>query len=409
MKEFKRVVITGRGAISSLGSNITDLVKNIAAGKCGIQYMPKWEEVGGLRSRIGAPALLNDVKSIPRGVRRSMGKSSLMTAQAAKEAVADSNLTENDLTTGRAGCVIGATIGSTEAFAEAFRTVFLDKSLAKMSSTQLFKSMSHAEAMNLSQYLKINGVVMSTPAACASSLVAIGTASDLIRMGKQDIMLCGGCEEIGPLVTGCFDILYATSTKYQNEPLKSSRPFDRDRDGLVCGEGSGVLVLEDYDRAVKRGAHIYGEILGYSTCASASHISQSDKASMVRCFNNTLKDAEVSPDKIDYICAHATATIHGDVEEVKAIKEIFGSEVPVNGLKGHLGHTMGGSGAIELAVNLSSLENGIIYPTLNLENIDPECDGIMHVREPIERKITCMMKNSFAFGGINATIIVKKI
>lgn len=408
-KELKRVVITGRGVVSPLGNNISDLIENISNGKCGIKYMPNWEELDGLQSKVAAPAVLQDIKLIPRAARRSMGRSSLMAAQAAKQALDDSGLELNELSNGRTGCVMSATVGSPEALEEAVNIIFNDKSLNKMPSTQFFKCMSHAEAMNVSQYLKINGVVMSTPAACASSLISIETAADLIRLGKQDIVLCGGAEESGPFVTGCFDILFATSKKFNDRPEISSRPFDRDRDGLVCGEGSGVLVLEEYGKAVKRGARIYGEILGYSSCASASHISQSDQNSMIRCFNNTLEDAAINPEDVDYICAHATATIHGDVEESQAIKHIFGSNVPVNSFKGHIGHTLAGSSAIELAVCLSSLHDGLIYPTLNLENIDPNCQGIMHVQKPLEKNVNCLMKNSFAFGGINATIIVRKL
>ena len=403
---MKRVVITGIGAISPLGSDVSSLVENIELGKSGVIHMPDWDKIGGMKSKVGAPAMLKDVKLISRRSRRSMGRSSIMAAQASKEAVEDAGLTEKDLSSGKTGCVIGSTIGSPSSTMEAFDIFMNDNSLNKLPSTQFFKFMSHAEAMNVSQYLKINGIVMSTSAACASALQAIGTAADLIRIGRQDIVLCGGCEELGPFVTGSFDILFATSSKYNNNPTKSSRPFDRDRDGLVCGEGSGILVLEEYEHAISRGAKIYGEILGYNTCASGAHISQSNKDAMIRCFNGCLTEAGMQPVDIDHICGHATATIHGDIEEAKAINEVFGDKVPVNSLKGYIGHTLGASAAIELAITLNSLKNGIIYPTFNLENIDEKCAGIMHVQHPLEKKLNCIMKNSFAFGGINATIII---
>jgi 3-oxoacyl-[acyl-carrier-protein] synthase II len=406
---LKRVVITGIGAISPLGNNISSLVANIEAGKCGIKSMPEWSEVIGMKSTVAAPAILNDMKSISRTARRSMGKSSIMAAQAAQEAISDANLSEDMLTSGRTGCVIGSTIGSPSATKDTFKIFLNDNSLDRIASTQFFKFMSHAEAMNVSQYLKINGIVMSTSAACASAMQAIGTAADLIRMNRQDVVVCGGAEELEPVVTGSFDILFATSSKYNNEPLKSSRPFDKNRDGLVCGEGSGILVLENYEHAINRGAKIYGEILGYNTCASGTHISQSNSDAMVRCFKGCLSEANLYAKDIDHICGHATATIHGDIEEARAIQEVFGSSVPVNSLKGHIGHTLGASAAIELAVTLHSLQNGIIYPTLNLENIDEKCSGIMHVQEALEKKINRFMKSSFAFGGINATVIIGSV
>jgi 3-oxoacyl-[acyl-carrier-protein] synthase II len=406
---LKRVVITGIGAISPLGDSISSLITNIELGKCGIKAIPEWDEIGGMNSKVAAPAILKDEKTISRTSRRSMGRSSIMAAQASKEAIEDAGLAENILSSGKTGCVIGSTIGSPSSIMDAFDIFKSDNSLNKMPSTQFFKFMSHSEAMNVSQYLKINGIVMSTSAACASALQAIGTAADLIRIGRQDVVLCGGCEEYGPFVTGSFDILFATSSKYNDNPTKSSRPFDRDRDGLVCGEGSGILVLEEYEHAVNRGAKIYGEVLGYNTCASGAHISQSNNDAMIRCFNGCLKEAGIAPDKIDHICAHATATIHGDIEEAKAINKVFGCNIPVNSLKGYIGHTLGASAAIELAVTLHSVKSGVIYPTLNLENVDEKCNSIMHVQQPLEKKINCIMKNSFAFGGINATIIVSKL
>jgi len=206
-------------------------------------------------------------------------------------------------------------------------------------------------------------------------------------------------------VTGSFDILFATSTKYNDRPQMTPRPFDRDRDGLVCGEGSGLVVLEDYDRAIKRKAKIYAEIKGYSTTANGLHVSQSNKESMIHCMRQALSDAGVKADAIDYVNAHATATIQGDQEEAEAIRDVFGSTVPVSSLKGYIGHTLGASGAIELAASLSMMEQGVIYPTLNLDTVSPECEGVHHVMQPLKKQITTVLKNGFAFGGINAALV----
>jgi 3-oxoacyl-[acyl-carrier-protein] synthase II len=264
------------------------------------------------------------------------------------------------------------------------------------------------QLVNVAQYLELGGFIMATSAACASSLHAIGTGYDLIRLGRQEVMLCGGAEELHPTVTGSFDILYATSTNYNREPQKTPRPFDRERDGLVCGEGSGILILEEYGRAVARNAKIYAEILGYSTSGNGAHVSQSNRASMVHCMKEAMKDARIAPEEVDYINAHATATLQGDTEEAEAIREVFGDSVPVSSLKGHIGHTLGASGAIELIASLMMMERSVIYPTRNLDTVSPDCGGIYHITEKTGKKITTILKNGFAFGGINATLLCRR-
>ncbi len=223
------------------------------------------------------------------------------------------------------------------------------------------------------------------------------------------MLLCGGAEELHPTVTGSFDILFATSAKYNDMPQKTPRPFDRDRDGLVCGEGSGILVLEEYERAVKRKARIYAEVAGFSTTANGFHVSQSNRESMVACMRQALDDAGLTRSDIDYINAHATATTQGDQEEAEAIRDIFGASTPVSSLKGYIGHTLGASGAIELAASLIMMEQGVLYPTRNLETVAPECAGIDHVMTPVRKELRTVLKNGFAFGGINAALVCRKI
>ena len=381
----------------------------IAKGKSGVQRMDGWEEYKGLRSLVGAPATLENVKAIPRKQRRSMGRMSIMAVQAAEEAIADAGITDDIIRSGRTGCIVGSTMGGAEALYNSYKQILEDHDLAELSSMSFFQCVSHTAVMNLTQYFGITGTVMATSAACASALQAIGAGRDLIRLGKQDVMLCGGAEELHPTVTGSFDILFATSTHYNENPAAASRPFDRDRDGLVCGEGSGIIVLESYDHAVARGAHIYAELIGYDSCGSGAHVSQSDKTAMVRCLTSALKDAEIDASEVDYISAHATATMHGDGQEATAIHDVFSSDVPVNSFKGYLGHTLGASGSIELAIALKMMEKGIVYPTLNLEHVADECTGIQHVQEPLKKEINVMVKNCFAFGGINASLVCKKI
>jgi 3-oxoacyl-[acyl-carrier-protein] synthase II len=406
---LRRVVITGIGAVTPFGNGIPVLMKGISEGRSAVRRMEGWEQYIGLRSLVGAPVELRDEKLIPRQKRRSMGRMSIFAAQAADEALADAGILLAGEDPWRIGCVVGSTMGSAKSINDAFETMLPNKDLSRLNSTMFFQCMSHTAAVNVAQYLGLNGTIMAPAAACASALHAIGTGYDLIRLGRQDVLLCGGAEELHPTVTGSFDILFATSTKYNDAPQTTPRPFDKDRDGLVCGEGSGLVVLEDYDRAIKRNARIYAEIAGYSTTANGLHVSQSNKESMVACMRQALLDAGTKSGEIDYINAHATATLQGDQEEAEAIREVFGPTVPVSGLKGYIGHTLGASGAIELAASLSMMEQGVIFPTLNLDTVSPECEGVNHVVQPLRKQISTVLKNGFAFGGINAALVCRKI
>ncbi len=405
---MKRVVITGRGVITSLGDNLKALMEGLEKGVSAIQAMEGWETYKGLHSRVGARAELKDEREIPRKVRRSMGRLSVFGAQAAKQAVEDAGLDEKLLSSRRLGCVVGSTMGGAEAMNETFEIMLPHRDLSELPSMNFFKCVSHTAAMNVAQYLGINGYVMATSAACAASLQAIGSGYEMIRSGRQDVLLCGGAEELHPIVTGTFDILFAASTHFNEDPKNTPRPFDKQRDGLVCGEGAGILVLEEYEHARRRGARIYGEIAGYATSGSGTHVSQSSREGMRDCIEDAVKDSGLKPQEIDYISAHATATVQGDQAEAEAIRDLFGHEVPVSSLKGYIGHTLGASGAIELAASLEMMARGIIYPTLNLEEVDPLCNGILHVQKPVEKEIRALVKNCFAFGGINAALVCKK-
>jgi 3-oxoacyl-[acyl-carrier-protein] synthase II len=329
---LKRVVITGIGVVSPFGNGVPALMHGIEEGRSAVKRMEGWDQYIGLQSLVGAPAEIRDEKRIPRQKRRSMGRMSIFAAQAADEALADAGITLGQEDLWRVGCVIGSTMGSAKSINDAFELILPNKDLGQLNSTMFFQCMSHTAAVNTAQYLGLNGSIMAPSAACASAIHALGIGYDLIRLGRQDMLLCGGAEELHPTVTGTFDILFATSTKYNDTPHKTPRPFDRDRDGLVCGEGSGLLVLEDYERATRRKAKIYAEITGYSTTANGLHVSQSNKESMAICMQQALKEAGVKAEEIDYINAHATATIQGDQEEAEAVRDIFGASVPVSSL-----------------------------------------------------------------------------
>jgi 3-oxoacyl-[acyl-carrier-protein] synthase II len=405
--QLKRVVITGFGAVSPLGRDVNSLIKGLEEGRSAVQHMDGWEQYTGLRSLVGAPAELQGEKQIPRQKRRTMGRMSIFAAQAADQALADSGIA-SDISSRKIGCIIGSTMGGAKSISDAFEIMLPEKDISQLNSSMFFQCMAHTAAANVAQYLGLDGYVMATSAACASSLQAIGTGYDLIRLGRQDILLCGGAEELHPTVTGSFDVLFATSVNYNQTPQKTPRPFDKDRDGLVCAEGSGIVVLEEYEQAVRRNANIYVEIIGYSTAGSGAHVSQSNKESMVHCMREALKDARVTTEEIDYISAHATATLQGDQAEAEAIRELFGESTPVSSLKGYIGHTLGASGVIELIASLIMMEKGVLYPTLNLEHISPECGGILHVTKQTKKNINIFLKNCFAFGGINSALVCRK-
>lgn len=405
---MKRVAITGLGVITPLGNSVEAFMAGLARGENASVYIPEWEKYKGLRCLVGAPARLENEKLIPRQNRRSMGRLSIFAVQAAQQALADANISKDALTSGRLGCIIGSTMGSAESIAEAFETLIPNNDLALLTSTKFFQCVSHTAALNVGQFLGITGTVMSTNAACASALQAIGAGYEQICLGQQDIMLCGGAEGLHPTVVGSFDVLFATSTKFNQTPKATPRPFDAQRDGLVCGEGSGIVVLEDYDLAKKRKAKIYAEIIGYASFGNGSHVSESNREAITSCINETLRRAKLSPQDIDYINAHATATIQGDKEEAAALGDIFGGKIPVSSLKGNIGHTLGASGAIELIASLMMMEKNVIYPTLNLTDPDKDCQGINHVMQPLTKKINILLKNCFAFGGINASLVCKR-
>ncbi|MCP4344447.1 MAG: beta-ketoacyl-[acyl-carrier-protein] synthase family protein [Desulfobacterales bacterium] len=405
---MRRVVITGTGSISALGSSMEELMKSIELQMCGTKQMKAWKKYKGLQSLVGAPAEMPDILFIPRKLRRSMGRMSLLSVFAVNEALESAGIKKDTITNKRYGCVAGSTMGSAHALNDTFETMLPDHDLTLLTSMSFFQCVSHTVSMNIAQYLGITGSVIATSAACASSLQAVGTGFDLIRHNRQDIVLCGGAEELHPTVTGSFDILFAASANFNTTPEKTPRPFDKNRDGLVCGEGAGMIVLEELEHAKNRGATVLAEVTGYNTCGSGTHVSQSNRHAMVQCMNSALSDAGLKSENIDFVNAHATGTLQGDQEEANAVFEVFGSKVPVNGLKGYIGHTLGASGAIELAVAIDMMNKNIIFPTLNLDDVDSDCGMINHVKEKTEKNIDIILKNCFAFGGINASIILEK-
>jgi 3-oxoacyl-[acyl-carrier-protein] synthase II len=403
---FPRVVITGYGVVTPIGYSVAEMMHALNSGACATQAMPaSWNRFGRLRCQVGAPLEIRDPKAIPRAQRRTMSRMSIYAAQASMEALKHAGIDPATIPDNpRFGCIMGSTTGSPDAITRTYETLFAKEEYVMLGASEFFQCISHTVALNVAQYLRIKGVVSATSAACASGLQAVGAAYDQIRLGRQDVLLCGGAEELHETVVGSFDILEAASSKFNDSPSQTPRPFDVQRDGLVCGEGAGVMVLEEYEHAIQRGAKILAEVIGYHTCSNGTHVSQSDDASMKTCMETALVSASLLPRDVGYVSAHATGTVQGDAAEARAIGAVFGADVPVSTLKGNMGHTLGASGPIELAAVIEMMHAGVIQPTHNLAEVDPSCGGIAHVKQRTPHRFTHFLKNSFAFGGINSAI-----
>lgn len=406
----RRVVITGAGVVSALGLTRKELHDRLLNGENAVRSMPEWSEFMQAKFDVVAACVNLDpamVKLIDRRRRRSMANAALFAAIAAKSAVEESALTPEMLSSGRCGCIASSTVGSASAMFESCKAV-IERRFEDLSACQFFKLVSHSSAFNTANLFGITGVQISPCSACASSLQAIGLAYEQILAGRQEIFLAGGSDEATAMVTGSFSQLYALAENSQFPPSERSRPFDSARGGLVCGEGAGMLVVEELGHALSRGASILAEIKGYATNCNGSEISQSDSASIARCMRAAMDDAGIGPGDVDYLSAHATSTVAGDREEAAAIREVFSDGVPVSSLKGALGHTLGASGAIETAAVLEMMARGEILPTANLVDVAEDCSGISLPKTAVRKRLGTVLKNCIAFGGVNASLVISE-
>ena len=404
---LSRVVITGMGAVSPFGRGNDLLIDSLCEGKSGIAHVARLETVRGLAPRVAGLVAGADMAEVPRKIRRSMSPMSVYGFWAAREALEMAGLAEEDIVGGRLGLIMGSTLGSPATMEEFFATYLADRSIEQVKSMLFFKIMGHSVAANVAQALGVTGRVMAPTAACSTSCQAIGLGYEAIALGRQDFMLCGGADEYHPLTSATFDIMMAASTRYNDRPGETPRPFDADRDGVVCSEGAGVLLLESLDSALRRGARIHAELAGFSSTSDPSSIANPDPVPVYTCMRQALLNAGLEPEAIDYVNAHATGTLQGDEAESRAIAMVFGDSVPVSGFKGHMGHTMAASGVLEIIGCLGMMERSVLIPTRNLDNPAPECGGINHVRHKTEAKVSAVMKNNFALGGINCSLVLR--
>jgi 3-oxoacyl-[acyl-carrier-protein] synthase II len=405
------VLVTGIGLASPLGHNLATATAALRAGGHGIVSMPEWASVGGLRTRLAAVAQDVPLAHYPRKKSRSMGRVALLATYATEQAILDARLQLDALPPRELGLAYGSTHGSSSAQEEFCRMLFARGGMQGIPSTLYLKFLSNTCAVNLAQFFGIRGRVISTCSACTSGSHAIGYGYEAIRAGHHAVMLCGGAEEMHFSHAAIFDILYATSTRYNDDPSSGSRPFDAARDGLVVGEGAATLVLESEEHARGRDAPVYGEVIGFGTSCDGQHVTMPSAEGMAEAMRNCLADAGISPQEVDYVNAHATATDAGDIAESQATMEVLGPNVPVSSTKGHTGHTLGACGALESAFCLAFAGQGFVPPTRNLHQPDPRCAPLNYVRdEPLSpRRLDIVMNNNFAFGGINTSLLFRRL
>jgi 3-oxoacyl-[acyl-carrier-protein] synthase-1 len=399
---MRRVVVTGIGVVSSIGNNKTEVLESLRDGRSGIVSEPEYQ-AQGMRSQVAGLIDLDWESRIDRKVRRFMGPGAGYNFIAMEEAIADAGLTPADVSNPTTGLVMGS--GGPSLAAEVLATDTLrERGLRRVGPYVVTKVMSSTNSACLATPFGIQGVNYSLSSACATSAHCIGHGAELIGMGKQDLVFAGGGEEVHWCMSFPFDAMGALSTGYNETPQLASRAFDRDRDGFVISGGAGVLVLEERERALSRGARIYGELTGYGATSDGQDMVAPSGEGAVRCMQLALAGLE---GPVDYINAHGTSTPAGDMTELKAIREVFGNEVPaISSTKSLTGHALGAAGANEAVYSLLMMAHGFLAASANVENPDPEAEGFPIVLERQDGvTLNRVMSNSFGFGGTNATLI----
>ncbi|ARD23040.1 beta-ketoacyl-ACP synthase I [Shewanella japonica] len=402
---MKRVVITGLGVVSSIGNNKQEVTDSLKAGRSGITHSDQFEEMK-LRSHVWGDIKLNPADHIDRKALRFMGDAAAYAYIAMQEAISDANLTEEQYSHHRVGLVVGTGGASSKNQVQAADTL-REKSVKRVGPYIVPRIMASTASACLATPFKIKGMNYSISSACATSAHCIGHAAELIQMGKQDMVFAGGAEELDWTLTMGFDAMGALSTKYNETPEKASRTYDADRDGFVISGGGGIVVVEELEHALARGAKIYAEIIGYGASSDGYDMVAPSGEGAVRCMQMALADVDTP---IDYVNTHGTSTPVGDVRELEAIHEVFQDNIPpVASTKSMTGHALGAAGVHEAIYSLLMMENSFIAPSINIDTPDEKAAGIPLVTEYRDAELTTVMSNSFGFGGTNATLIMRKM
>src|SRR5476651_2062571 len=401
---MRRVVITGMGIVSSIGNNTQEVLASLHEAKSGITRAEKYAELG-FRSQVQGAPTLNPAAVIDRRAMRFLGEGAAWNHIAMEQAIQDSGLQRSDVSNERTGIIMGSGGPSARTIVEAADTT-RTKGPKRVGPFAVPKAMSSSASATLATWFKIKGVNYSISSACATSNHCIGNAYEMIQWGKQDIVFAGGCEDLDWTMSSLFDAMGAMSSNFNDRPSTASRAYDKNRDGFVIAGGAGVLVLEELQHAKARGARIYGEITGYGATSDGSDMVQPSGEGAVRCMKMALEGVKAP---VDYINPHATSTPIGDLKEIEAIREVFGAKCPpISATKSLTGHSMGATGVQEAIYSLLMMNNGFICESAHIDEIDPAFADMPIVRKREDnKKLACVLSNSFGFGGTNATLVFK--
>ena len=402
---MKRVVITALGVVSSIGNNKAEVLESLKTGRSGITYSEEFEEMN-MRSRVWGQIKDLDLKAhVDRKALRFMGEASAFAYIAMKEAIEDAKLTEDMVSNPRTGIIAGSGGASSKNQIES-ADVLRSRGVKKVGPYQVPRTMSSTVSACLATPFKIKGVNYSMSSACATSAHCIGNAVEQIQLGKQDIVFAGGGEEVHWSLAMMFDAMGALSTKFNETPDCASRTYDADRDGFVISGGGGMVVVEELEHALARGAKIYAEVVGYGATSDGHDMVAPNGEGAVRCMEMAMQGVE---GQVDYLNTHGTSTPVGDVKELEAIQQVFGDNSPmISATKAMTGHALGAAGVHEAVYTLLMMENGFVAPSVNVNTLDEKAEGLNIVTEATDKDIDMAMSNSFGFGGTNATLVMRK-
>ncbi len=401
---MKRVVITGLGIVSCIGNDKATVLNSLKEGKSGIKTNPDYVE-HGFRSTVGGTVEIDLSEHIDRKIYRFMGDAAGFAYVSMKQAIEDSGLSEEQVSNERTGIIMGSGGASTASVVES-ADIIRSRGVKRAGPYRVTQTMGSTVSACLATPFKIKGVNYSISSACATSAHCIGNAMELIQLGKQDVVFAGGGEEEHWTLTGLFDAMGALSTKYNDAPETASRPYDATRDGFVIAGGGGCVVLESLDHALARGAKIYGELIGYGATSDGYDMVAPSGEGAARCMRQAMQGVDT---KIDYINSHGTSTPVGDLQELGAVKEVFGDDIPaIASTKSLTGHSLGATGVQEAIYTLLMMEHNFIAASANVGELDEAASGMPIVTERQEANLNTCMSNSFGFGGTNATLVMKK-
>lgn len=401
---MRRAVITGLGIVSSIGNNKVEVTESLRAGKSGITYSEQFAEKG-LRSHVWGKVDIDLSEHIDRKQLRFMGDAASYAYIAMQQAVADSGLTEDQVSNIRTGIIAGSGGASSEHQVDS-ADILRNKGVRRVGPYMVTRCMGSTVSACLATPFKIKGVNYSISSACATSAHCIGNALEMIQLNKQDIVFAGGGEELHWALSGQFDAMGALSSQYNDTPDKASRTYDANRDGFVSSGGGGMVVVEELEHALARGAHIYAEIVGYGATSDGYDMVAPSGEGAVRCMQMAMQNVDA---EIDYLNTHGTSTPVGDVQELKAIQEVFGDKSPaISATKAMTGHALGAAGVNEAIYSILMMENDFIAPSINVETLDDAAQGLDIVTQTREQTINTVMSNSFGFGGTNATLVMRR-